>query len=69
MVPLYVTRPCIPKLRAREKGDPAGAPAVLRLDAYSANVAEGLGEHLLDILGLRSMSNMGVVLILEQRPE
>eukprot|EP00959_Pyramimonas_sp_CCMP1952_P218850 4576223-Pyramimonas_sp.AAC.1 len=28
----------------REQRDPAGAPAAPRLDAYSANVAEGSGE-------------------------
>eukprot|EP00959_Pyramimonas_sp_CCMP1952_P272918 5705116-Pyramimonas_sp.AAC.1 len=40
-----------------------------RLDTYSANVAEGSGENLLAILGLRSMSNMRAILILEQGHE
>eukprot|EP00959_Pyramimonas_sp_CCMP1952_P338393 7086683-Pyramimonas_sp.AAC.1 len=32
------------KIARKERGDPAGAPAVPRLDAISANVAEGSGE-------------------------
>eukprot|EP00959_Pyramimonas_sp_CCMP1952_P309838 6483437-Pyramimonas_sp.AAC.1 len=47
---------------ARGKGGPAGAPAVPRLDTYSANVAEGSGGNLLAILGQRSMSNMRTIL-------
>eukprot|EP00959_Pyramimonas_sp_CCMP1952_P240615 5028638-Pyramimonas_sp.AAC.2 len=57
MAPRYVTTPCAARLRAEEGGDPAGAPAVPRLDTYSAHVAEGSGGNLPAILGLRSMSN------------
>eukprot|EP00959_Pyramimonas_sp_CCMP1952_P332511 6962695-Pyramimonas_sp.AAC.1 len=32
------------KVVRKEKEDPAGAPAVPRLDAYSATVSEGSGE-------------------------
>eukprot|EP00959_Pyramimonas_sp_CCMP1952_P313232 6556417-Pyramimonas_sp.AAC.1 len=37
-----------------------------RLDTCSANVAEGSGEHIPAILGLRGMSTMRTILILEQ---
>eukprot|EP00959_Pyramimonas_sp_CCMP1952_P073395 1534005-Pyramimonas_sp.AAC.1 len=57
------------KIARKEKGDPAGAPAVPRLDTYPANVAEGCWEKLPAILGLRSMSNMATILILEQGHE
>eukprot|EP00959_Pyramimonas_sp_CCMP1952_P436910 9148087-Pyramimonas_sp.AAC.1 len=57
------------KIACKERGGPAGAPAVPRLDACSANVAEGSRENLLAILGLRSMSNMGTILTLEQGRE
>eukprot|EP00959_Pyramimonas_sp_CCMP1952_P464447 9486625-Pyramimonas_sp.AAC.1 len=57
------------KVACRERGDPAGQPAVPRLGTYSANVAEGSGGNLLAILGLRSMPNMGTILILEQGRE
>eukprot|EP00959_Pyramimonas_sp_CCMP1952_P278872 5830950-Pyramimonas_sp.AAC.1 len=53
----------------KEKRNPAGAPAVPTLDTYSANVAEGSGENLFAILGLKSMSNMRTILILEQGHE
>eukprot|EP00959_Pyramimonas_sp_CCMP1952_P248503 5194444-Pyramimonas_sp.AAC.1 len=46
------------KIACKERGDSAGKPAMGRLDTYSANVAEGSGENLPAILGLRSMSNM-----------
>eukprot|EP00959_Pyramimonas_sp_CCMP1952_P386146 8093007-Pyramimonas_sp.AAC.2 len=32
------------KIARKERGDPAGEPAVPRLDTYSANVAEGSGR-------------------------
>eukprot|EP00959_Pyramimonas_sp_CCMP1952_P461050 9480943-Pyramimonas_sp.AAC.1 len=57
------------KIARKERIDPAGAPAVPRLDTYSANVAEGYAENLPALLGLRSMSNMGAILILEQGHE
>eukprot|EP00959_Pyramimonas_sp_CCMP1952_P015495 328425-Pyramimonas_sp.AAC.2 len=41
------------KIARKEKGHPAGRPAVPRLDTYSANVAEGSGGHLCALLGLR----------------
>eukprot|EP00959_Pyramimonas_sp_CCMP1952_P257757 5386176-Pyramimonas_sp.AAC.1 len=57
------------KIACKERGDSAGQPAVPRVDAYSANVAEGSGENLPAILGLRSMSNMRTIMILEQGHE
>eukprot|EP00959_Pyramimonas_sp_CCMP1952_P461967 9482462-Pyramimonas_sp.AAC.1 len=54
------------KVARKGTGGPARAPAVLRLDTYSANVAEGSGGNLLSILGLSSMSNMKTIRILEQ---
>eukprot|EP00959_Pyramimonas_sp_CCMP1952_P179157 3745216-Pyramimonas_sp.AAC.1 len=57
------------KILRAERGDPAVAPAVQRLDTYSANLAEGSGENLPAILGLRSMSDMRAILILEQGHE
>eukprot|EP00959_Pyramimonas_sp_CCMP1952_P177914 3718654-Pyramimonas_sp.AAC.1 len=68
MAPRYVINLRAARLRAR-KEDPAGAPAVSRLDTYSASVAEGSGENLPAILGLRGMSNMRAILILEQGHE
>eukprot|EP00959_Pyramimonas_sp_CCMP1952_P299760 6269929-Pyramimonas_sp.AAC.1 len=53
-------------IACKERGDSAGQPAVPRLDTYSANVAKGSGENLHAIMGLRSMSNMRAILILEQ---
>eukprot|EP00959_Pyramimonas_sp_CCMP1952_P411414 8621158-Pyramimonas_sp.AAC.1 len=69
MVPLYVTSRCAAKLRAWRQGDPAGTPAVPRLDTYSANVAAGSGGNLRAILVMRSMSNIRTILILEQGHE
>eukprot|EP00959_Pyramimonas_sp_CCMP1952_P071001 1482444-Pyramimonas_sp.AAC.1 len=57
------------KIDCKEMGDSAGTPAIARLDTYSANVAEGSGENIPAILGLRSMSNMRAILILEQGHE
>eukprot|EP00959_Pyramimonas_sp_CCMP1952_P283996 5936424-Pyramimonas_sp.AAC.1 len=54
------------RIARKDKGDPAVAPAVPRLDAYTANVAEGSGGHLPAILGLRSMPDMVAILIPEQ---
>eukprot|EP00959_Pyramimonas_sp_CCMP1952_P370806 7765947-Pyramimonas_sp.AAC.1 len=54
------------KIACKERGDPAGKPAMARLDTYSANVAEGPGETLPVTLGPRSMSNIRTILILEQ---
>eukprot|EP00959_Pyramimonas_sp_CCMP1952_P260383 5444443-Pyramimonas_sp.AAC.1 len=58
-----------PRFATKERGDPAGQPAATILDTYSANVAEGSGENLPAILGLRSMSNMRTILALEQGHE
>eukprot|EP00959_Pyramimonas_sp_CCMP1952_P270542 5655934-Pyramimonas_sp.AAC.1 len=57
------------KIARNETGDPAGTPAVLRLDTYSAHVAEGYGENLPAILALRSMPNTRTILIQEQGRE
>eukprot|EP00959_Pyramimonas_sp_CCMP1952_P395533 8287828-Pyramimonas_sp.AAC.2 len=57
------------KIACEEKGDLAGKPAIARLDTYSANAAEGYGDHLPATQGLRSMSNMGTILILKQGHE
>eukprot|EP00959_Pyramimonas_sp_CCMP1952_P051593 1078232-Pyramimonas_sp.AAC.1 len=38
------------KIACREKRNPAGKPAVARLDTYSANVADGSGENIAAIL-------------------
>eukprot|EP00959_Pyramimonas_sp_CCMP1952_P115647 2417591-Pyramimonas_sp.AAC.1 len=65
MAPPSATNHCIAKSDARG-GDPAGKPSMARLDTYSANVAEGSGENLPAIQGLRSMSNLRTILILEQ---
>eukprot|EP00959_Pyramimonas_sp_CCMP1952_P012919 273313-Pyramimonas_sp.AAC.1 len=54
---------------AQGEGHPAGTPAAPRLDTCSANVVEGSGEKILVIRGLRSMSNIRTILILEQGHE
>eukprot|EP00959_Pyramimonas_sp_CCMP1952_P179881 3761414-Pyramimonas_sp.AAC.1 len=51
------------------KGDSAGKPAIAKLDTDSANVAEGSGENLPAILGLRGVSNTRAIFILEQGHE
>eukprot|EP00959_Pyramimonas_sp_CCMP1952_P270455 5653697-Pyramimonas_sp.AAC.1 len=62
---------CIPALQdsSQRKEGSAGQPAAPRLDAYSANVAEGSGDSVPAVLGLRSMSKMRTILILEQGRE
>eukprot|EP00959_Pyramimonas_sp_CCMP1952_P238750 4989216-Pyramimonas_sp.AAC.1 len=50
-------------------GDSAGTPAIAKLDTYSANVAEGYGENMPAILGLRSVANMRAILFLERGHE
>eukprot|EP00959_Pyramimonas_sp_CCMP1952_P466784 9490540-Pyramimonas_sp.AAC.1 len=57
------------KIARKERGDPAGAPAVPRLNTYSAHVTEGHGGNFPAILRLRSASNMGAILILKQGRE
>eukprot|EP00959_Pyramimonas_sp_CCMP1952_P154476 3231641-Pyramimonas_sp.AAC.1 len=38
------------KTESKVRGDPAGKPAMARLDTYSTNVAEGSGENIPSIL-------------------
>eukprot|EP00959_Pyramimonas_sp_CCMP1952_P133343 2788171-Pyramimonas_sp.AAC.1 len=57
------------KIACGEWGGSVGAPAIARLDTCSANVAEGSGDALPAILGLRSMSDMRAIWILEQGHE
>eukprot|EP00959_Pyramimonas_sp_CCMP1952_P444728 9311906-Pyramimonas_sp.AAC.1 len=53
----------------RIKKTSAGKPAIARLGTYSANVAEGSGENLPAVLGLRSVANMRAILILSEGNE
>eukprot|EP00959_Pyramimonas_sp_CCMP1952_P360949 7559447-Pyramimonas_sp.AAC.1 len=50
-------------------GHPAGEPATAKLDTDSANVAEGSGENLPEILRLRGAVNARAILILEKGNE
>eukprot|EP00959_Pyramimonas_sp_CCMP1952_P231110 4831075-Pyramimonas_sp.AAC.1 len=56
-------------IACKERGGSAGAPAIVRLDTYSANVADGSGGNVPAILRLCSMSNTRATLILEQGHE
>eukprot|EP00959_Pyramimonas_sp_CCMP1952_P304998 6383180-Pyramimonas_sp.AAC.1 len=57
------------KIACQCKGASSGTPAIARLDTYSASVAEGPGENMPAILGLKGMANMRAALILEQGHE
>eukprot|EP00959_Pyramimonas_sp_CCMP1952_P357407 7484135-Pyramimonas_sp.AAC.1 len=47
------------------RGNPAGKPAMAKLDTCSANVAERSGELLPAFLGPKNMANMRAILILQ----
>eukprot|EP00959_Pyramimonas_sp_CCMP1952_P376692 7889646-Pyramimonas_sp.AAC.1 len=69
MVPPFCTTSLHCKVSCKYTGDSAGTPAIARLDTYSANVAEGPGENMPAIFGLRSLENMRAILIFEHGHE